>query len=112
LKENAIYEGVSENEEHIKYFWRVLKELTPEEHTQFLRFVWARARMPPTGADRSLKIQAPPPRSEENPDLFHPTSRTCFFSVSIPRYTSYETAKEKIVYAIKHCKDMDNDFRM
>eukprot|EP01125_Pyxidicula_operculata_P010976 TRINITY_DN3600_c2_g2_i1.p1 TRINITY_DN3600_c2_g2~~TRINITY_DN3600_c2_g2_i1.p1 ORF type:complete len:3131 (-),score=735.81 TRINITY_DN3600_c2_g2_i1:171-9563(-) len=114
LKETTIYEEVSPEEEHIKFFWKVLEELSPEQHSQFLKFVWARSRMPLSsgGPQRSLKIQSPPPNSYDNPDLFHPTSRTCFFSISLPRYSSYDIAKEKITYAIKHCKEMDNDYRM
>jgi len=112
LKENAIYEAVSSDVPHIKYFWKVLEELSLEQHAQFLRFVWARSRIPLSGGNRSIKIQAPPPNSHDNPDQYHPTSRTCFFSISIPQYSSYDIAKEKILYAIKHCKDMDNDFRM
>jgi len=111
LKENANYEGtVKPTDPHVTYFWRTLEELTPEEHAQFLLFAWARSRMP-LGNTRSLTIQGPPPNSIDNPDMYHPTTRTCFFSVSLPLYTNYETAREKIMYAIKHCKEMDNDFR-
>ena len=31
-------------------FWEVLAEMTPEERTDFLRFTWARSRMPASGA--------------------------------------------------------------
>jgi len=112
LKDNAIYEGVAPDAPYIKYFWKLLEELSPDLHAHFLRFVWARSRMPLYGGSRNIKIQAPPPNSHDNPDQYHPTSRTCFFSISIPQYSSYDVAKEKILYAIKHCKDMDNDFRM
>jgi len=112
LKEHANYEGgIQPDDKHATYFWRTLEELKPEEHAQFLRFAWARSRMPLSGNTRSLTIQGPPPNSYDNPDQYHPTTRTCFFSISLPRYTSYEAAKEKIMYAIKHCKEMDNDFR-
>lgn len=30
-------------------FWEVLAEMTPEERTDFLRFTWARSRMPASG---------------------------------------------------------------
>lgn len=35
---------------HVQAFWEVLREMTPEERTDFLRFAWARSRMPASGA--------------------------------------------------------------
>jgi hypothetical protein len=36
----------------VQAFWEVLQEMTPEERTDFLRFTWARSRMPASGASR------------------------------------------------------------
>ena len=49
LKDNATYENVQPEDKHVTYFWRTLEELKPEEHAQFLRFAWARSRMPLSG---------------------------------------------------------------
>ena len=43
------------------------------------------------------------------PDGHFPVSHTCFFSMEWPRYTSVEVAKEKLLYAIVNCTDMDMD---
>jgi len=111
LKASTIYEVVEPNALHIQYFWRVMEELTPEQHENFLQFAWARPRMPLSGLNRSLTIQGPPPASFENPDAYLPTSRTCFFSISLPRYTNFESTKTKLLWALKHCKEMNADFR-
>jgi len=110
LKASTIYEGVSPSAPHIQYFWQAMEELTPEQHEKFLQFAWARPRMPLSGKNRSLTIQGPPPTSQENPNMWLPTSRTCFFSISLPEYTTYDITKAKLLWALKHCKEMNADF--
>ncbi len=39
-------EGVTSSDRHVLAFWEVLEEMEPSERTAFLRFVWARSRMP------------------------------------------------------------------
>jgi hypothetical protein len=36
-----------------------------------------------------------------------PVAHTCFFQLDLPRYTSKEVLKEKLLSAIYYCKDMD-----
>ena len=48
-------------------------------------------------------------KSHSNPDLALPTSHTCFFSIDLPRYSSYEVLKNKLKYAITHCQAIDTD---
>jgi len=98
LKETATYDNVSPEESHIQFFWRVLEELSSEEQAQFLRFAWARTRMPVSGTmTRGITIQGPPSGSYENPDVYHPTSSTSFFQISLPRYTTYEMGTSKFL---------------
>ena len=113
LRSVAEYEGVSEEDDHIAWFWEVLHELRPEERTDFLRFVWARSRTPPTAQQfpMPLKIQAPTGAAHAAPDDFMPEAHTCFFSLSLPRYTSKEVLRRKLVFAISNTPNMDNDFR-
>uniref|UniRef100_A0A6B2L8M4 HECT domain-containing protein n=1 Tax=Arcella intermedia TaxID=1963864 RepID=A0A6B2L8M4_9EUKA len=106
LKERAIYEDVNPSEPHIDYFWQVLEEFDTEKRCQFLQFVWARTRIPASGLSMNLKIQ----RSRKDfPDHFLPTTQTCFFSISLPTYSSIEVTRKQLLYAITHCADMDND---
>jgi hypothetical protein len=46
------------------------------------------------------------------PDTFLPKAHTCFFSINLPRYSSAEVMKTKILYAINNCVEMDADFRL
>lgn len=45
----TIYEDVSPNDPHIQYFWRALEEFDSAQHAEFLRFAWARSRVPVSG---------------------------------------------------------------
>jgi len=106
LKNSTLYELVDTNEPHIKYFWDVLEEFDSEKRSRFLQFVWARTRIPSSGLPLKFKIQ----KSHKQPaDKYLPTTQTCFFSISLPEYSSHEITRQQLTYAI-NCVDMDNDF--
>ena len=46
----------------------------------------------------------------ENPDKYMPTSTTCYFTLGLPQYSSYEILNEKLKYAIHNCNSIDADF--
>ena len=47
LKENTEYgEGYDENSTAVKFFWNVINNFSDEERVLYLRFVWARSRLP------------------------------------------------------------------
>ena len=108
LKENTLYTGCSENDELIKNFWKCLEEFTAEERASYLRFVWGRSRLPLTSKDFPMQHRISV-MSHGNPDVALPTSHTCFFSIDIPRYSSYDHLKNKLKYAITHCQAIDTD---
>jgi len=111
LKQCAEYEDINPDSELIKNFWEVLEEMTSEERTLFLRFVWARSRMPASAQDLSMsfKIQG---KTYDNPDNYLPHAQTCFFSISLPSYSSKEIMRQKILYAIYNSPNMDADVRL
>lgn len=94
---------------HIQILWRVLEAFTSEQRSMFLTFIWGRNRLPNTEeewGDQCMKLHT----YEATPaDGFFPVSHTCFFSMEWPRYTSFEIAKTKLLYAVTHCTDMDMD---
>jgi hypothetical protein len=59
LKSVVEYEGYSEDDEVIGYFWDTLREVPSEDRRAFLRFVWARCRLPLRASDfdSAFKIQ-------------------------------------------------------
>ncbi len=104
LKAHTVYDGsLTSKTPHVQFFWNVLNEMTLEQKTQFLKFSWARSRLPSAaqfGATR-FKIAEPKPIFLQNPDIYLPSANTCFFTISLPPYSSQEILKQKLLYAIK-----------
>jgi hypothetical protein len=115
LKKVTEYEDpVSAMDEHIQYFWIALESMTDEEKSSFINFCSGMSRLPSSIKDYPMKFKITPPsyKSEEAPDRFLPTAQTCFFSLSLPRYSSPEVCRERLVYASTHTDLMDADFLM
>ena len=68
----------------------------------------------------SLRVDCEPPRAlstehdrghhevgGREPDTRLPVAHTCFFQIDLPRYSSKAVLKEKLLYALHNCKDMD-----
>ena len=103
----------------VKYFWEILEEMNNDDRTLFLRFVWARSRMPASLSELSMnfKLQlATHGRGTDDmkshPDNYLPSAQTCFFSLALPNYSSKEVLKQKLYYAIENSPNMDADVRL
>ncbi|CAM9834750.1 unnamed protein product [Phaeothamnion confervicola] len=114
LQQCTEYEEVDPAAPHVRAFWEVMREMRPDERTAFLRFVWARSRMPVSARDfpMSFKIQAPQGGAKEAPDGYLPHAQTCFFSLSLPAYSDKEVLRRKLLYAINNSPNMDADVRL
>lgn len=77
---------------HIAYFWDSVKQLSRTEKSLFLNFCSGRSRLPSAVSDfpTMFKLISPPANSTNDPDNYLPIAQTCFFSLSIPKYTSLE----------------------
>jgi hypothetical protein len=113
LKSVTVYDpGLSEDDDHVQYFWESLEEFTGEQRSQFVKFVSASSRLPASASEFAIKFKLQRPVSggmEQNPDAYLPKALTCFFSLHLPRYTSQEVCKAKLLRAIT-CVTMDADF--
>ena len=107
LKENTDYEGCGLSDQHIQYFWEVLREFSQIERSLYLKFVWGRKRLP-SGKDWShMKVTRYNPAGPVN--NYMPVSHTCFFTLDLPAYTTKEAMRVKLIYAITHCTAIDLD---
>lgn len=111
--------GVSASQPHIINFWKIMESFDQEERAEFLKFVWGRSRLPTSApanpglggsnnetfqiADHEHAIRT------GNPDKWLPIAHTCFFVLDLPRYTSIDTMRSKIVYAMRNCSTVDAD---
>jgi hypothetical protein len=114
LRRCAEYEDLDPNGPVVQYFWEVLQEMSDEDKTYFLRFVWARSRMPTSAKDfpMNFKLQRLQGLTETQTDQYLPHAQTCFFSLALPLYSSKDILREKLLYAIKNSPNMDADVRL
>eukprot|EP01102_Stenamoeba_stenopodia_P010602 TRINITY_DN3219_c0_g1_i3.p1 TRINITY_DN3219_c0_g1~~TRINITY_DN3219_c0_g1_i3.p1 ORF type:complete len:573 (+),score=161.90 TRINITY_DN3219_c0_g1_i3:1015-2733(+) len=116
LKQNTNYSDCSATDPHIQNFWSVLEDFTVAERQLFLRFVWGRTTLPATSSDFTSPFEITPfydnsgNESGSGVDSYMPVSHTCGFSLELPAYSTKEIMREKLLYAITNCKDIDLDF--
>ncbi|XP_063047735.1 probable E3 ubiquitin-protein ligase HERC4 isoform X1 [Engraulis encrasicolus] len=99
LEKNTEYKGEYWAEHPtIKAFWEVFHELTLEKKKQFLLFLTGSDRIPILGM-RSLKLVVQPTGGGEH---FLPVAHTCFNLLDLPKYSSADTLRAKLLEAIEH----------
>jgi hypothetical protein len=60
----------------------------------------------------NFRLQGPQGGAKEKPDDYLPHAQTCFFSLSLPRYSSKEVLRAKLLLAIANSPNMDADVRL
>jgi hypothetical protein len=113
LRQVVEYEGYEENAKVIGYFWDTLHGMSTEERKQFIQFVWARNRLPlrKSDFDAPFKIQKDSINTGDRADQALPSASTCFFSLTLPEYSSQEILSEKLLFAINNVTTMETDFQ-
>ena len=113
LRRVVEYEGYEATDAVIQYFWDTLREMTHEERKQFLQFVWARNRLPLRESDfeSPFKIQKDTVNEGEKADQVLPSASTCFFSLTLPAYSSQAILRDKLLFAITNVTTMETDFQ-
>ena len=118
----------------MRYFWASLEQMNQNQRSKFVQFVSARSRLPRAADEFSMnfkvrpkrtlcfhptlqlrrvcagQIVEPKPAAREAPDSHLPHSQTCFFTLSLPFYSSQEVCFRKLKYAIENATTMDDDF--
>lgn len=113
LKRVTEYEGYEPHDQVIGFFWETLREISNDDRKKFLQFVWARNRLPMREADfdAPFKIQKDSLNTGDRADEALPSASTCFFSLTLPEYTSQEVLKTKLLFAISNVTTMETDFQ-
>ena len=108
LRERTLYDSYEANSKVIQDFWKALESFTEEEKSLYLKFVSGRTRLPDARSINFVhKIQK---LNKRNPDSYMPISTTCYFTLALPNYSSYEILRDKLRYAIHNCNSIDADF--
>lgn len=107
LRKHTIYRGLSSGSALVKNLWKCLESFNTEERRMFLRFVWGRSRLPLSESEWTRPFTVHLLRAGDDK---LPISHTCFFSLEMPDYSSYETLRSKLLFAIVNCLAIDIDF--
>ncbi|KAF3708453.1 putative E3 ubiquitin-protein ligase HERC4 [Channa argus] len=99
LEKSTEYKGEYWNDHPtIRLFWEVFHDLPLEKKKLFLLFLTGSDRIPILGM-KSLKLVIQPTGGGEH---YLPVAHTCFNLLDLPKYTSKETLREKLLQAIDH----------
>eukprot|EP01039_Chlorochromonas_danica_P004879 gene4879-5347_t len=109
LERVAEYSGCSPSDPHVRNFWELLSSFDNNERSAFLRFTWGRSRLPLTAATFTQRFKIQSFNKSGSPDSYFPVAHTCFFSIELPRYSSIEIMRERLLYAIFNCEAIDGD---
>lgn len=99
LERNAEYkDSYSKDHPTIVMLWEVFHELDLEQKKKFLLFLTGYDRIPFFGM-KSVKLIIQPTGGGED---FLPVAHTCFNLLDLPRYSTKEKFREKLLLAIEH----------
>ena len=105
LKNNTEYQGgFTRESQEIKWFWQLVEEMSKEDVAALLMFTTGTSAVPLGGfaelvgmhGTQRFTIQRGPASNTELP-----SSHTCFNSITLPVYPSFEVLREKVLVAIR-----------
>ncbi|XP_029986375.1 probable E3 ubiquitin-protein ligase HERC3 [Sphaeramia orbicularis] len=102
LKQSTVYKGqYSTNHPTILMFWEVFDELTEDQKTALLRFVTGFERVPILNTDNLKMTVGELSDKVQNLDYdqYYPKSFTCYSALELPRYSTKEIMKTKLIEA-------------
>jgi len=116
LRKMTVYADCRETDSHVQFFWAVLEAFTEEQRSEYIKFVWGRARLPSEERHwehmhRVCTLHAPRSSGRQvTPiDSMLPYAHTCYFTIDIPQYSSEEITRTRLLYAIENCAEIDGD---
>ena len=92
------------NSDLIKWFWKWFENIREEDKVKYLKYVSGRTRLPPKSFN--LNNYHTIVSSKNDNKNFLPHSQTCFFTLSLPNYETYDIFVSKIQSAIIECADI------
>ena len=111
LRSQTCYSGDFENaggtNKIVTWLWNILEDFNHEQRTSFLKFAWARPRLPLTADDFNMQFDVHGDPGMDCEQL--PTSATCFFRINLsPFYASCAEMKKKLLISMQS-GDLDAD---
>jgi len=92
--------GFEESSPQVEWLWEVLGEFDQENLSRFLSFVTGCPSLPVDGLKPSLLLT-----HTEGTDNILPRAHTCFNQLVMPKYSTYDILKERLVYALNNSNE-------
>ena len=107
LQQFTEYQGYSADDPVIINFWKALEEFSNEDRVAYLKYAWGRTRLPDPNVYKFTHTITK--MGSSIPDKRLPTATTCYFTLKLPKYSTYEILKEKLKYVIANGSEIDTD---
>jgi other hect domain ubiquitin protein ligase E3 len=117
LRRHTEYSGCSAKDEHVAWFFTALEELSQEDLRKFLVFSYAQERMPSSDEEFTTRsgnkirmlIKAATAKPGQAADERFISSDTCFWNISLPRYSSLAVTRRMLGLVLSLSSGMDGD---
>jgi hypothetical protein len=90
-----------------------LSAFSSQQRAMFLRFVSGRSRLPRAqsspGSEQCIHIIKCDVPAKSSPDSYLPKAHTCFFQLELPAYSSAAVCRQRLLYAICNCHEVDGE---
>merc|ERR550537_1663146 len=107
LMRHTEYQGYTESQPVIQWFWKALHEFSDELKAWFLQFVTGTSQVPLEGFKGLIGMRGPQKfsihRAEGGDRL--PTAHTCFNQLDLPEYESEDIMRTKLVQAVNEAHE-------
>jgi hypothetical protein len=91
----------------VRRFWRVLRQMEPEETRFILKFVSGLTLQPNARQNPAFRVVTGVLGSP-HPGQALPTAATCFQTLHLPEYPSDDICRAKLLYAVEFWQTMEN----
>uniref|UniRef100_A0A183K7M5 HECT-type E3 ubiquitin transferase n=1 Tax=Schistosoma curassoni TaxID=6186 RepID=A0A183K7M5_9TREM len=109
LKANTTYSKYQPNSPQIEWFWQALESFDQEDLARFLQFVTGTSKVPLGGFMNLEGMHGPTKfqisRSSVSSTNYLPSAHTCFNTLVLPAYESYEQLRSRLLMAIRECSE-------
>uniref|UniRef100_A0A3Q0KSC8 HECT-type E3 ubiquitin transferase n=1 Tax=Schistosoma mansoni TaxID=6183 RepID=A0A3Q0KSC8_SCHMA len=109
LKANTTYSKYQPNSPQIEWFWQALESFDQEDLARFLQFVTGTSKVPLGGFMNLEGMHGPTKfqisRASVSSTNHLPSAHTCFNTLVLPAYESYEQLRSRLLMAIRECSE-------
>ncbi|KER32505.1 hypothetical protein T265_01385 [Opisthorchis viverrini] len=109
LKANTTYSKYHPNSPQIEWFWCALESFDQEDRARFLQFVTGTSKVPLGGFANLEGMHGPTKfqisRASVSSTNHLPCAHTCFNTLVLPAYETYEQLRARLLTAIRECSE-------